>query len=273
MAQHPRGLTADDLVRLAELTGWDPDQLRTELRRRPWLLADLLTANTTADALMAELDSGFSTVSSRLFFAVMTHRAAAEVREATWVNDWVAPRSRVPVFDVEPLQEFSEESARLLFLAGILASYTGPNELPVPASELDLDELADWLQVARPDDQSTVLLRLGDLALFLAGVFPDRTGAQPVGPDAAQRLGVSAGMDADEIDALCDAAGSAPGLDALETLGAHWYDAAARHSADTPAVVRDVAARFRSARRFLNQIADRHLFPPNDAFGSVISLT
>ena len=57
----------------------------------------------------------------------------------------------------------------------------------------------------------------------------------------------------------------APAIELLEHLGARWYRAA-RDLAPIPtariAVVGEVADRFRQARRVLNHIADRYLFPP-----------
>ena len=109
-------------------------------------------------------------------------------------------------------------------------------------------------------DQLVLLRRLGDLALFRAGVFADSTGAAALTTAQAEHLGSSVGMTDDELDHLVDHGSSTPGLDALEQLSSAWYHAAAENSPSTPVLLRDVANRIRAARRFLNYIADHYLF-------------
>jgi hypothetical protein len=254
------GLTERDLAVLARITGSDVDELQAGLRRRPWSLHDLLSHPGVADAVAGDGAELAEVVSPFLLFAVLAHRAADELLEATYVNDWSGPRMRLPVFDVEPLQEFAQDPGRILFVAHLLSSFATPARPPFPVDALDLEGMVDWLTVATPDDRPTLLRQLGDLALFLAGVLPDALGARVVPASVAERLGRSVAMSADEILDLIDPASASPGLDALESLGARWYRAAITEPrSPVPAVVADVAARFRPARRFLNHLADRHL--------------
>ena len=61
-----------------------------------------------------------------------------------------------------------------------------------------------------------------------------------------------------------DQLATAPAIDLFEYLGARWYRAAwglAPARTARLAVVAEVADRFRQARRVLNHIADRWLFP------------
>ena len=51
------------------------------------------------------------------------------------------------------------------------------------------------------------------------------------------------------------------GITLLEWLGRVCYRLAERRSTGTPDVLHDVAARFVEARRFLNVLTDRYLFP------------
>lgn len=262
------GLTDRDLGVLARVTGSDGDELRAQLRRRPWLLHDLLSDPLVIETVTGDSGDVADVVSPFLLFAVLAHRAADELVDATYVNDWSGPRMRLPVFDVEPLQEFAADPARIIFVAHLLASFAVPTAPAVPVDALDLDGLVDWLAVAVPDDRPALLRHLGDLALFLAGVQPDATGSQVVSPSAAERLGRSVDMTADEILALIDPGSASPGLDALESLGARWYRAATTQPrSPVPAVVADVAVRFRPARRFLNHLADRHLYRLEPSWG------
>jgi hypothetical protein len=156
------------------------------------------------------------------------------------------------------LQEFIEDPGRTSFLASLLSSFAVPEAPSIPAGPFDLYGLALWLDQVLPDDRIILLRRLGDLSLFLTGVFPDHTGSRPLRPIDAERLGRTIGMTADEVLALCDRSVSSAGLDAMESLGSRWYGAALLGNA-MPPVIADVATRFRAARRVLNHLSDRYL--------------
>lgn len=259
MASYLERLNDRDVATLAAIVGADPVELSADLRRRPWSIHDLLSRDDVFDTVLDRSAHPAQVVSPFLLFAVLVHRVAGELREATFVNDWSGPRTRLPVFDVEPLREFVEDAGRTSFLASLLSSFAAPDPPPVPADPFDLGDMAAWLDQAMPGDRTVLLRRLGDLALFLTGVFPDRTGSKPLAPVEAERLGRTVQMSSDEVLSLCDRATIAPGLDALEALGSRWY-AASVAGGGSPPVVSDVANRFRAARRVLNHLTDRHLY-------------
>ena len=108
--------------------------------------------------------------------------------------------------------------------------------------------------------QPAVTYVRGDVALFLTGVFPDYAAAHALGPVSAAQLLRAAQVPARSRDQLADA----PAIDLFEHLGAQWYRTAwdmAPARTGRLAVVAEVAERFRQARRVLNHIADRCLFP------------
>src|ERR1700694_4267061 len=59
-----------------------------------------------------------------LLFAVLIHRVVRDLGQASFVEEWVGPRQRVPVFDTGSLRDFGADPLRRLFLAQLLASYT-----------------------------------------------------------------------------------------------------------------------------------------------------
>ncbi len=261
-------LSEGDLMALGQVAGQDPETLRAEIRDQPWLLPQLLSRPEALDAITDPTSDLDDVVSPFLLFAVISHRAASELASATHVNDWFGPRSRIPVFDVAPLHEFARDSGRLLFLAGLLASFAGPRAAPVPVDSLDLGSLAIWHDAVGDDDRPVLLRQLGDLALFLAGVFPDRTGPCPLSIEDAGRLGQTLDLTPDEIVALVRSESPSPGIDALESLGERWYRAAIHESSHgSQPVLADVAARFRAARRFLNHLVDTYVFPSAGGLG------
>src|ERR1700716_467523 len=98
---------------------------RYDLRRDPEQLEALIDSPETFRALF--------TVPGRdpllrgspfLVFAVMIHRVVRDLGQASFVEEWVGPRQRVPVFDTGSLRDFGADPLRRLFLAQLLASYT-----------------------------------------------------------------------------------------------------------------------------------------------------
>jgi hypothetical protein len=268
MASYIEMLSGDDIVNLAAIVRVEPTSLAADLRRRPWSVNDLLSDPRVFETILARKAPPFIGVSPFLLFAVLVHHVAGELRQATYVNEWTGPKSRLPVFDVEPLQEFLEEPGREFFLARLLASFATPLPPPVPADPLDIHDLASWVDHALPSDRIELLRRLGDLSLWKSGVFPDSTGPHPLDTPEAQFLGQTAGLSELQLLELCDGARISPGLDALETLGSHWYGAAASDPGVSP-IVSDVANRFRAARRILNHLSDRYLYRIEPIWGAV----
>jgi hypothetical protein len=212
-----------------------------------------------------------------LIFAVAVHRAAADLETMDHVPER-SMRQRVPLFDASELRDFLGSAARRLFLAELLASFTRAASVQYRAavrgqpertarggrgrrvSELDLVRMAGLLDAVPEAERAGVYRRLGDVALFMTGVFPDYAAAHALGPVSATGLLRSAQVPEQRRDQLI----AAPAIDLFEHLGAQWYRAAwglAPARTARLAVVADVAERFRQARRVLNHIADRCLFP------------
>jgi hypothetical protein len=218
-----------------------------------------------------EQDARAALASPFLIFAVAVHRAAAELESMDHVPERSGPRGRVPLFDAPDLRDFLDSPARRLFLAELLGSFTraagGQYRAMVRGrprarrfSELDLARLAATLDTVPEADRPGVYRRLGDVALFLTGVFPDYAVAHALGPVSAARLLRAAQVSPRQHEQLT----AAPAIDLFEYLGARWYRVAwslAPARTARLAVVAEVADRFRQARRVLNHIADRCLFP------------
>jgi hypothetical protein len=207
-----------------------------------------------------------------LVFAVFVQRATAELASADHVPERTGPRQRVPLFDAPALRDFLAAPDRRLFLAELLASFTrvasgrywarsGGRARARRFSELDPVRLAGLLDAVPQAERPGVYRRLGDVALFLTGVFPDYASSRALGPVNAARLLRAARLPAAQQERLA----AAPGIELLEHLGARWYRTARDLAPVATArltVVGEVADRFRQARRVLNHVADRYLFPP-----------
>jgi hypothetical protein len=209
-----------------------------------------------------------------LVFAVLVQRAATELASVDYVPERTGPRQQVPLFDAPALRDFLGAPARRLFLAELLASFTrvasgryrvaaGGRTRTRRFSELDPVRLAGLLEAVPEAERPGIYRRLGDVTLFLTGVFPGYAADRALGPVGAARLLRAAGLPAAEQDRLA----GPPGIELWEYLGARWYRAArdlAPVGTARITVVGDVADRFRQARRVLNHLADRYLLSPGN---------
>ncbi|MDQ4069639.1 MAG: hypothetical protein M3203_09270 [Actinomycetota bacterium] len=119
------------------------------------------------------------------------------------------------------------------------------------------------LPVLGGGDELRVFLDSGPRRLFLTGVFPDHAASHALGPLGAARLLRSGGLPPEDLErAVADGSGSVGLLDAL---GQRWYQlacaAAGPPLTEPMEVVAEVAERFGVARRVLNLVTDRYLYP------------
>jgi hypothetical protein len=267
---------ADLSVLAAARDGRSLDDRRSELLREPDRILTALDAPAVFDALFGgDGREAFLQASPFLAFATLVHRAAQNLKGSGFVQEWVGPKQRVPVFDVSTLRDFAGDPFRRLFLAELLASYTHVSSGSIifrtgrgwrrrRFSELDPLRLIELLDLVPAADRPLVYRRLGDLALFLSGVFPDYAGSRLLPPVARQRLDRAlSGMGAPEPSLTSQPSDA---LALLERVGAGAYLAARRgmggQGRGTARVLRDVAGDgFGTARRILNFVTDQYLFP------------
>lgn len=257
------------LSRLAPRTDVDADRLRTD----PDALTRVLGHEAVHDAAFGEsADEPFLLASPFLVFALITHRSWNDLGTVQAVDEWVGARQRLPVLSSGQLMGFLDRPAHRLFITELLASYTRVVSTITwtrtrrgwrrrKFSELDPVRLASLLELVPETEHAGVYRRLGDLALFRTGVFPDHTELNGLGSLEESRLLRLSGVRPEDIPS---AVFSGSTVKVFEHLGEHWYGRAARSAAGplggTMNVVADVAEQFVLARRVLNFIADRYLF-------------
>ncbi len=247
------------------------DVMRAKLRDRPEAADELLSTDHLFDAVFGpqETKSGFDVgVTPFLVFGVLVNKVARDLAETSFVPEWVGTGQRLPVFDVDTLRDFIEDGLRRYFVIEFLASFTKIASGAVWVrtrrgyrrrrySELDPVALSEMVDALPPHQRAAGYRRLGDVSLFLAGVFPDHTTRNRLGELARARLARSAGVGED------DALAGEDEVRFFEVVGPGWYGRAV-DSAETsvgvgPEYLRDVAEHFTDARRFLNFLSDRYL--------------
>ena len=204
-----------------------------------------------------------------LIFAVLVHRVVRDLGHVSFVEEWVGPRQRIPVFDTVSLRDFGADPMRRLFLAQLLASYTnvasGSTLVKTSRgwrrrrfSELDPMRLIELAEVVPDAERPSVYRRLGDLSLFLTGIFPDYAGERLVA-DRERRALERALATADR-----ERSENRDVVWLLEQLGRRAYRIAQQATDRRTAmasVLADVSENFAAARRVLNVLTDRYLFP------------
>jgi len=204
-----------------------------------------------------------------LIFAVLVHRVVRDLGHVSFVEESVGPRQRIPVFDTVSLRDFGADPMRRLFLAQLLASYTnvasGSTLVKTSRgwrrrrfSELDPMRLIELAEVVPDAERPSVYRRLGDLSLFLTGIFPDYAGERLVA-DRERRALERALATADR-----ERSENRDVVWLLEQLGRRAYRIAQQATDRRTAmasVLADVSENFAAARRVLNVLTDRYLFP------------
>jgi hypothetical protein len=257
-------LTDEDLRVLAEQGGLERARA-AELRGRPERVLELADRPELFERVYRSDDpTVIVRLSPFLAFLAAVGQARREIAASPYVAERSAPRQLVPVFDAAQLAEFLADPRHRLFLAELLASFvrvaSGRFWTRTPRgwrsqrySELDPVRLARLAEQTAPPYRPGMYRRLGDVSLFLTGVFPDYAQRHAFGPFDAARLLRAAGLPAGDA--------TVPPIQLLEQLGQRWYRRASELAPVTTAqlaVVSEVAERFRDARRILNHIADRY---------------
>jgi hypothetical protein len=275
-------LTETDLSILGPVVDSPPtEDASAYLRSHPELVEEALGSQAAFELVLgAEVEDELLVHASPfLVFAVAVHRTVDELGRTAFVEERITPRLRVPVFDAGQLQEFGVDPARRYFMVEHLTSYTRVMSGPVWThrngrwrrqrfSELDAARLAAALDAVPESDRPGIYRRLGDLALFLTGVFPDHSATRSVHPIELERLlrslpRTGGGGSAPTLADVEELAGERGAAGLFEWLGPRWYRAAADRTPVTAVsrLLGDLATRFDQARRFLNHLTDLYLFP------------
>ena len=272
-------LSDRDLELLAEAAGEPGSRMEraARLRERPGDIEHLLASPEVFAALFDDLCvEPLVVVSPFVAFLVLAAHTPSLLEGLAFVPERVGRRRSVPLFEVGPLREFVADPLRRLFLADLLASYTHVASGAIWVrgrrgwrhrrfSELDPAQFAELILAVPPDQRLVLYRRLGDLTLFLSGVFPDYVEARALPPIAVERLGraVAAGEPASRRHGEP----ATPDLGAmrqLEWVGRCCYQLAwegtTHGELGFAPVVGYVAEHFRHARLILNLLTDRYFF-------------
>lgn len=280
-------LSTRELAFLARYTAYpgSPEEIRLRWHAAPEEFDQLLRSRALFNDLFEATDpEALVQLSPFLVFAVLMARASSDVMNTAFVDEWLGPGRRVPVFHVDELQQFAADPAHRLFLADLLASYTRVASGSVwertargwrrrRFSDLDPVRLIEMLDLVPESEQSAIYRRLGDLMLFLTGVFPEHTWRRFDAPNSGRRLRRALSWHRLDAKASDSTEVNLNAMDVLESVGSRSYRQAWKATRDTAGptadILQDFATGFGQARRLLNFVTDRFIFPQREAWFSV----
>ncbi len=197
-------------------------------------------------------------LSPRLLFAILLRRIRRDLSETPYTVERVSADGRVVVFDAGIAHKLLQSREVLDYLVDLLVSFeragtvTVRSAAPRPVvrrlSTLSIDDMRELTGLVEPEDRPAVFRRIGDLALFLTGVFPDSVEWRPHLPLSA---------------AVAGRFRKAWRIEDYEEEGRRAYRLAAEHlSGDAPdlaGVLTRLADEFTAARKPLTVLAERYL--------------
>ncbi len=247
----------DFLVRAVTTTRTDYERVKAVVRGKADLLAVMLDDERVFHRLV-ESPAAFLRVSPYFLFAVLLRQAQRDLRGRGFTME-ASALGTLPVFDAERAAQLLEDADIRDYIAGMLAGFTrvdrheefvwdGEELRRVTWSDFTVEDLEAMLELTEEDARFPLYRRLGDLCLFLTGMFADYLVARarkPSGRGARAR------------------GGRPEDIEAYEELGRRCYRRAAEAEAAARLGLEDVLARladgFTLARKPLAVIAQRYI--------------
>jgi hypothetical protein len=123
-------------------------------------------------------------ITPRFLFEVLLRAARKGLATRTYTMERTSTQ-RIPVFDAPQVNEFIEDRATLKYLASMLTSFTRIRSFTWPVrvrkgiwrrirfNDMDIDSLLRYSQMVGEEQRFELYKRLGDLCLFILGIFPE----------------------------------------------------------------------------------------------------
>ncbi len=184
-------LTDTDILFLVETVlpqRSDKERLVGSLRGDAKFLESMLDDPALFQRLMAD-EELFLRVSPTLFFHALLRQARKDMRTQHYTME-VREGQRLPIFDSHQVDDLLADPPLLDYLAQMLASFTRVESFSYSVrvrrgqwrrhhvSELDVDSLIGLSQAVEEGQRFGIYRRIGDLCLFLPGIFPEHVAAE-----------------------------------------------------------------------------------------------
>ncbi|HUZ17655.1 MAG TPA: hypothetical protein VMV68_04670 [Spirochaetia bacterium] len=161
----------------------DRSRMIPVLREDRTILDAMLNDDRLFRKLMESPD-GIVNVSARLFFTVLLYRTRSDLEKQTFTFER-DNRYSVVIFDSSAVLSLLKDPAILAYLAAMLASFARIESRTlfvraksgvlrrVRVNDFDIESLIEHSRLVGEEQQALVWKRIGDICLFLLGVFSD----------------------------------------------------------------------------------------------------
>lgn len=229
----------------------DYDRILEIVRDKPDLVEPMLDDPRLAQRLFNEEET-LARVSPYLLFAVLLRRVRADLQERGFVLEVDERGKRIPVFQSEPVRRLLMEPAVYEYLVEMLCSFVRTQTAVVywrdargwhkrKISDFSIDDMVALCEWVDAEFRPRLYRRIGDIALFMSGVYADSMGVVVRRPRSFTR--------------------SERTLSDYETEGKRFYALAARQPDPpwTSALFQTLAEQFTLARQALTTLSDTYL--------------
>jgi hypothetical protein len=126
----------------------------------------------------------FLKISPGLFFEILLRRAGADLKVRGYTLEKDRAR-KIPVFDAQEVGDFLNREPLLRYLADMLSSFAKIESHTIPIlirqgiwekirfNDLDIVSLRSCCEVVEDPQRFAFYKRIGDICLFILGIFPD----------------------------------------------------------------------------------------------------
>jgi len=181
-------LTESDLRFIVETVATrrrDHDHIIELVRDKDDLLEPMLEDPKLIDRLLHEREA-VAHISPYLMFAVLVRRIRRDLEREPFLFQRDAGGKRIPVFAAPQAVELLGEAVVRDYLAEMLCSFARTNTALLHFKEpggwrerkfndVDMDDMIALCQLVDPQLKPRLYKRIADIALFVAGVYPDHT--------------------------------------------------------------------------------------------------
>ncbi|MBV9672456.1 MAG: hypothetical protein JO076_06470 [Verrucomicrobia bacterium] len=194
----------------------------------------------------------FVRISPYLLFLLLLIRLTEDLKTKQYVFESDRRGKQIPVFEASSIAEMLSKLSIRNYLAEMLASFARTSSGAVrwkergswhkrSFSDMDIDDLIELARISEPETRPSLFKRVGDVALFVSGIFPE---CATIAVHRSPQVSFSK-------RSLVD----------YEKQGKSFYILAARHTNDSnrSPIFTELAERFTTARRALNTLSDHFI--------------
>ena len=236
----------------------DHDHIIELVRDKPDFLEVMLEDEKLLRRVISDEDILIK-ISPRLLFDILLRKALKDIERESYTLERVGPVERIPVFDNERVVDLMKDKQLRDYLRDVLVSFTKTQSATVyfrsgrvyyrrSYSDMDVDDMIAVSGLVEEEFRFPFYKRIGDICLFIAGIFPEHIAAWT--PGQFTRRPRIAGKKQRSLQDYEEDAGK------FYRLAAEQRDA---RRANLESILVTLAENFTLAKKPLNLISERYI--------------